>query len=330
MEKSKKLKDLQLVGMGNALLDLLVNVEEHEFEPLGVPKGSYALVEPSEQSKMFKGLGKRAMTMRSGGSIANSVIGFAQLGGKAGFIGILGNDEHGDAYEADMRTHGVELAVRRLHGSDTGTCVCLIAPDGERTMRASLAVTKELASDHVSEDLISRAKWIFIEGYMLANPESGQQAVLNAIRHARKHGTKIAFSLSEVFIPKLFRSLCDEVIRSADVVFANEFEAQAWAEIEDVEKAFNKLASFVPQAITTRGEHGLLLGVNGRGQHVPTQRCDPVDLTGAGDMLAGAYLFGVEQGLDPVEAARRAHKLARAVILQVGARLEQDAKSLWR
>ena len=296
-----------------------------------MPKGSYGLVEPADQKKVLTGIGSKSQAFASGGSVANSIIGFAQLGGKAGFISMLGDDQNGKKYREEMQSLGIQAAFTEITHADTGTNLCLIAPDGERTMRAALAVNKELSPAAVSEDIIARSEWILLEGYLLANPEGGQAAVMQAISLAKKHNTKVAFTLSEVFIPQVFGDACKQVVASSDLVFANEHEATAWSGIAgDVKASFEALSKVVPEAITTLGGKGLYVSAQGKHEHVATKAVEPIDLTGAGDMLAGAYLYGrIVKKLSATEAAAHAHKLASAVIMQVGARLKEDARALW-
>jgi sugar/nucleoside kinase (ribokinase family) len=195
-------------------------------------------------------------------------------------------------------------------------------------MRTCLAVSSKLAARHVDEERIKNSDWLFIEGYVFANPETGQTAIRQAIQVAKKHGTKIAITCSDAFVPNVFGDALGEALKQADLFFCNESEACAVAKTTTAEDAFKKL-KHIPSVVVTNGPHGVYIRHAGVEAHVPAFSSTPKDLTGAGDMLAGAFLYGITHGVAPDQAARAACFLAHKVIIQIGARLHHGTKQFW-
>ena len=214
-------------------------------------------------------------------------------------------------------------------GETTGTCVVLITPDAERTMRTCLAVSSHLAARHVDAERIKKSEWLFIEGYVFANPATGQTAIREAVKVARAGRTKIAITCSDAFIVNVFGDALKEALAEADLFFANETEACALTGAKTAEEAFKRLKGMVPNCVVTDGPRGAFLRHEGEEAHVEAFPCHPKDLTGAGDMFAGAYLYGITHGFPMVESARCGCFLAMKVISQIGARLHHGTKHYW-
>lgn len=324
------MKEFQLCGLGNAIVDIFIEVKDADFAELGFERGSMRLVDLAEQQKLLERFKKREPRLVSGGSVANSVIGFSQLGGASAFIGCVGDDRYGLYYATEFEELNIDIGNPAIVGASTGTCVVLITPDAERTMRTCLAVSSNLAARHVDERRIRQAEWLFIEGYVFANPETGQTAIREAIDLARRHRTKIALTCSEAFIPQAFGGAFAEALKQADLLFANETEACALAGgAKSAAQAFEKLAGKVPSLVVTDGPRGAHVRHDGVSVHVPAFPCEPRDLTGAGDMFAGAFLYGLTHGIPAPAAARGACYLAAKVISQVGARLHHGTRQFW-
>jgi sugar/nucleoside kinase (ribokinase family) len=322
-------RDFQLCGLGNALVDIFVELSDAELADLGYERGSMRLVEASEQRRLLETFRGRERRMASGGSVCNSTIAFAQLGGDAAFVGCVGDDRYGLFYAAELEELGIDCGNPVLVGETTGTCVCLITPDAERTMRVCLAVSSRLSARHLDEERLRNSEWLFVEGYVLANPETGQGAVREAVRLAKKHGVKVALTCSEAFIVEVFGDAFRETLARTDLLFCNTSEAGAVTGAQGAAAAFARLKDKVPAAIVTDGGRGAYVRYGGVEAHVPAFPCEPVDLTGAGDMLAGSFLYGVTHGVAPDRALRGACLLAMKVITQVGARLHHGTRQFW-
>jgi sugar/nucleoside kinase (ribokinase family) len=323
------MKEFQLYGLGNALVDIFVNVSDADFASLGFERGSTRLVEPAEQQALLGRLLSHEPRLVSGGSVANSVIAFSQLGGSAAFLGCVGDDRYGLFYQTEFEELGVDIGNPAIVGETTGTCACLITPDAERTMRTCLAVNRHLSARHVDEARLRASEWLFIEGYVFANPETGQEAIREAIRLARKHGVKVAITCSEAFIVNVFGAAFFEALAQADLLFCNKSEACAVTGATSAEEAFGKLQTRVASAVVTNGADGVFVRHGGVEAHRPAYPCQPVDVTGAGDMLAGSFLYGITHGIAADRAAGAACYLAMKVITQVGARLHHGTRQFW-
>jgi len=323
------MKEFKLCGLGNALVDIFLEISEDEFATLGYERGGEQLVDLTEQKRVLERYQKHEPKLASGGSVANSIIAFSQLGGSAAFIGCVGDDRYGLFYSNEFEELGIDIGNPIIVNESTGTCLCLITPDAERTMRTSLAVSNHLSARHVEERRIKNSEWVFIEGYVFGNPNTGQTAIREAIRMAKLHGTKIAITCSDAFVPQVFGDALNEALRQADLFFCNEGEACAVAKAENAEEAFNKLKGKIPSLVVTNGPHGAFIRHDGVEAHVPSFPSQPKDLTGAGDMYAGAFLYGITHGVPPQKAALAAGYLAHKVIMQVGARLHHGTRQFW-
>ncbi len=325
------MKRYHVCGLGNAIVDIFLELNDQEFGSLGFERGTMRLVDKPEQQDLFQRFHdtKHDLRLVSGGSVANSIIALSQLGGKGAFIGCVGDDRYGLHYSGEFEELGIDIGNPILMGETTGTCVAIITPDAERTMRTCLAVSSHLADRHVDERLIEESSWLFIEGYVFANPETGQGAIRRAIELAKKHGTKIALTVSDAFVIHVFGDAFRQALAQADLVFCNASEAQALAGTATSAEAFEGLKKIVPNCVVTDGPNGAFIRYEGQESHVPAYHCEPRDLTGAGDMFAGSFLYGVTHGIAPERAAKAANFLAMKVITQVGARLHQGATDYW-
>jgi sugar/nucleoside kinase (ribokinase family) len=323
------MREYQLCGLGNAIVDIFVEVSDRDFALLGFERGTMRLVDVSDQRDLLARFQARDPRLVSGGSVANSVIAFSQLGGSAAFIGCVGDDRYGLFYHSEFEELDIDIGNPVIVNQTTGTCICLITPDAERTMRTCLAVSSHLAAAHVDEERIKNSDWLFIEGYVFANSETGQGAIREAIRLAKRHGTRIALTCSDAFVVNVFGDPFREALKQADLLFANETEACAVAGTTSAEEAFAKLKGAIPSLVVTHGPQGVYVRHDIIETHVSAFPCEPKDLTGAGDMLAGSFLYGITHDVPADKAARAACYLARKVITQVGARLHHGTRHGW-
>ncbi|MCB0319912.1 MAG: adenosine kinase [Bdellovibrionales bacterium] len=323
------MKTIDVYGLGNGIVDVLVEVTESEFQKLGFEKGTMALLDESEQQRLISSLAGRDMKLVSGGSVANSIVLLSQLGGKAAFSCRLADDNYGLHYRSEFDGIGVDLPSPLRVGGQSGTSLIFITPDAERTMRTSLGVSATFGNAEVDEDVIRQSKWIFLEGYLFCNPASGHGAIEYACELAKKHNTKIALTLSDAWIMNEFREAVEKTVQVADLVFSNDGEAKALAQVASGEEAFEKLKGEIPNLVVTLGKEGCLVKTEGFSGHTPSLQVDPVDLTGAGDAFAGSFLYGLISGTPAHEIPYRANFLAAHVIQRIGARIHGDAKELW-
>lgn len=322
-------KEFDVCGLGNCLVDILLELSNEEFAEQGFEKGTMRLVEPPEQKQLLEKYHHREPRLVSGGSVANSIIACSQLGGRAAFIGCVGDDRYGLHYATEFEELQIEFCNPPLVGETTGTCVSIITPDAERTMRTSLAVSSRLSDRHVKAERIRASEWLFVEGYVFANPNTGQHAIREAIRTAKAHGVKVAVTCSEAFVPQVFGDAFREALRQTDLLFCNATEAMSVVGGNSAAEAFVGLKSVVPSCVVTDGPNGAYIRYAGSEAHVPAFPCEPKDLTGAGDMFAGAFLYGLTHGVPAERAARAGNLLAMKVITQIGARLHHGVREFW-
>lgn len=320
-------RDLDIIGIGNAILDKLIKVSDLELEELHLQRGGMTLVSAERQQEILAALGPRRTDIAPGGSAANTIVGLQQLGGRAGFIGALGPDPDGRDYAAGFAEAGIELAAATLPGA-TGTSLILITPDGERTMNTHLGVAAQLAARHVDPEWVARARWLYIEGYLLTS-ESAAEAAFVAMDAARRHGTRIAISFSDGFVVEHAGNALREAVREyADLIFANEREAAVYAGVRDPEAACRKILGDVDYAIVTRGANGSLIGRPEGIDPIPAHPATPLDLTGAGDLYAAGVLYGITHGWPWQHAGRLGARAAHEVILQIGPRVPGNLRHL--
>src|SRR5262245_5424620 len=271
------MKEFKMCGMGNALVDIFLEISDAEFASLGFERGGMNLVDPSEQKVLLDRYQSHEPKLSSGGSVANSTIAFSQLGGSAAYIGCVGDDRYGLFYSSEFEELGIDIGNPIIVNESTGTSVCIITPDAERTMRTCLGVASHLAAHHVEERRIANSDWLFIEGYLFANPNTGQTAIREALRLAKRHGTKVAITCSDAFVPQVFGDALHEALAQADLFFCNEGEAKAVAKTDNAHEAFDKLKSKLPSVVVTHGPHGAYIRHDGVDTHVPSFPTDPKD-----------------------------------------------------
>lgn len=323
------MKLYDVVGLGNALVDILVDVSDQEFAALGLERGTMRLVTAEDQQKLLTSLDHRAPSLVSGGSVANSIIAIAQLGGRAALCSTIGDDRYGLFYAGECEALSIDLVNAPIVGGMTGTAAVLVTPDSERTMRTCLAVSGDLSDRHVPGETIALSEWLFTEGYLFANTENGQGAIRKALTAAKQSGCKIAITCSEAWVIQAFGDAFLPAVAQADLVFCNETEALALSGAATPEEAFKTLTERLPNVVVTAGARGAWVRWGGDSFHVAAFPCEPRDLTGAGDMFAGAFLYGMTHGVNPKDAARAACYLCAQVITRVGARLHTGTRECW-
>src|SRR5205085_10757346 len=221
------MKDYHVCGLGNALVDILLELTDAEFAALGFERGTMRLVDHAEQQRLLERFHGRDPRLVSGGSVANSIIACSQLGGRGAFIGCVGDDRYGLFYKTEFDELAIDLGNPVIVGEPTGTCLSIVTPDAERTMRTCLAVASHLAERHVDAERIRKSEWLFVEGYVLANPATGQGAVREAVKQAKAHDTKVALTCSESFIVEVFADAFRAALAQPDLLFCTATEAMA-------------------------------------------------------------------------------------------------------
>ena len=319
---------LDVVGLGNAIVDVLAKVTDDSIlDDHGLVKGSMRLCDEAEAGALYAAMPPGIE--RSGGSVANTMVGIASFGGRAGFVGKIRDDQLGTVFTHDIRAAGVEFqATPAPSGPGTGRCLVLISTDAQRTMSTALGIAGQLSPADVPPDVVRSADTAFLEGYLWEEPHA-KQAMLRAMELAKEAGKKVAFTLSDPFCVERNRAEFVELVeRSVDIVFANETEICSLFQTESFEEALGRVRSMVDVAALTRGEKGSVLVQGDRVEEVPAVPADVVDTTGAGDLYAAGVLFGLARGLDLRIVGQLGSAAAAEVISHVGARPEQPLDRL--
>lgn len=320
-------KDIKLCGIGNALVDMQFEVSDKEISDLGLEKGTMTLVVDNVQEKVLKMMGNRTKYISSGGSAANTIIAFSSMGGKAAYKTMIGDDNDGAFYAEEFQNLGIILDAPIDENDHTGRCLVLITPDSERTMLTSLGATQNYKKDFISDELIKRSEWIYIEGYKLTD-DIGYDAVLHACNVAKKYNTKIALTFSDKFIIDLFKGRLENIANLSDLIFCNEQEGMAFTNTKNSDNALSQLKKNFKNIAFTKGEKGSIIVWNDKQYEISTFKTVPVDSTGAGDMYAGGFFYGLIHN-NSIELAGNLGSLAASkVVSQHGARLKTSHTDL--
>ncbi len=321
-------RDIELVGVGNAIVDVISNEAEDFIAANGLPKGGMQLIEAEEAVRLYDLMGP-GLEM-SGGSAANTLAGFASFGGRGAFMGKVAGDQLGEVFAHDMRAIGVHYDTAPLgSGAPTARCLIVVTPDAERTMSTFLGASSQFGPGDLDPEIIKRAGTIYLEGYLF-DQDPAKEAFFEASRIAEAHGVKVALSLSDTFCVERHRESFKELVsRHVDILFANEAEIMTLTETSDFEAAASEIRGQCALACLTQGSQGSILVTAERDIRIPAEKvAKVVDTTGAGDLYAAGVLFGLARGKDLSEAGRLGALAAAEVIGHMGARPEMHLSDL--
>lgn len=308
-----------IVGVGNALLDILAPVQQSHLDGTTLTFGEMTLISSGEAERLLSNL---LPEMRSaGGSAANSTAIAGILGASAGFVGVVGNDANGAHFAADMEKIGVQPFLGSIEGHSTGTCLSLIAECGQRTMGTSLSAAQHLGPDHLDENVLNEADTIFIEGYLL-DTKPGFDLVTKIFN---THQGKIALTLSDPGCVRRNRGEIRRLLPRIDVLFGNDEEFMELMNVTDLNQCMDALLLFEDiKIVLTNGAVGIWTVENRSVNLAKAKPAEVKDTTGAGDSVAGTILWALSQGHDLKTAAEMATHVAALVISQIGARPSVD------
>jgi sugar/nucleoside kinase (ribokinase family) len=320
---------LDVLAIGNAIVDVIANADDAFIGTLGMAKGSMRLIDEAEATALYERMGPAREA--SGGSAANTVAGLASLGLKAGFIGQLGQDQLGQIFTHDIRSLGVafDTAPRSDVGA-TARCLIMVTPDAERTMSTFLGAAQMLEASAIDPARVAAAKIVYLEGY-LWDPEAPRAAMYAAMDAAKAAGTKVAFTLSDSFVVDRHRDGLDALLSEGriDILFANEAEIRALAQRDSAEEAASIIAERVPTVVVTCNENGAFALSGDNRASVPAEPISElVDTTGAGDLFAAGFLAGEARGLGLERSLKLGAIAAAEVIQHYGARPEANLGAL--
>ena len=318
-----------VLGIGNAIFDVLVQTDEGFLAKHGMTKGGMALIDEARAAAIYQDMGP-AVEM-SGGSAANTIVGVANLGARAAYIGKVRDDQIGRMYIHDIRAAGVAFETRpAAEGPATGCSYILVTADGERTMNTYLGAAQDLTPADVDPAQVAASALLYLEGY-LWDPANAKAAFVKAATIAHEAGRQVALTLSDAFCVDRYRGEFLDLTRNGtvDLVFANEAELRSLYQTSDFDTALTQIRADARLAVVTRSERGCVVASKEGVTAVPAFAVDKiVDTTGAGDLFAAGFLFGLVRGVGHQMAARLGALAAAEVIQHIGARPQVSLREL--
>ena len=321
-------KSYKVVGIGNAIIDILTYVDDEFLKKNNIKKGVMNLISSDRSKELLKKI--KVSKKVAGGSAANTIVGLSQLGLDTSYIGKVNNDHLGKFFTDELNNNHVtfnSLSNTIFNNLATGHCIVLVTPDGERTMNTYLGITEFLTKDDVDIDILNNSEWIYLEGYRYDGVDS-QLAFELAINETKTNGGKIALSLSDPFCVERHRKKFLDIIENGiDLIFCNEKELMSLTEELNLNSALKKCAEYSCEVVCTVAEKGVMIKKEDSWINVPTDHVKIVDTTGAGDLFATGYLYGIINGHDSKRSAFFANQCAGQVIQILGCRLDSQILS---
>ena len=316
---------LAVTGIGNALLDVIMQDHDDVHAHLGLAKGGMTLIDLPRAHEIY---GSMSSTLEmSGGSAANTIAGIASLGGHCGFIGKVGDDNFGEVFAHDLSSLGatVDLTVAQADELGTGRCHVFVTDDAERTMATYLGAANQMEPEDITSDLLKYSDIVYIEGSLFDLPPA-KDALRSAIATAHDHDGLVAFTLSDLFcVERHKQDFLELIVNDVDILLANEGEILTMFDVKTVEQAFEAIDELGVLGVVTIGSKGAMVSGPRGPLLVPAPKVDRVvDQNGAGDLFAAGFLYGLASGAEPAEAAQLAAMCAGEIITHLGARPEAD------
>ncbi|HAK47304.1 MAG TPA: adenosine kinase, partial [Spirochaeta sp.] len=314
---------LQVYGIGNVLIDIVSSATDSDLAELGLDKGIMKLVEGEERDRIVEYTSSHNSEYHCGGSAPNTVITLAQLGIDAALSGKIGDDDFGERYENQLTEHGITSFLTRDEGN-TGSSIILVSPDSERTMNTSLENNQKYCRDDIQPESIRAADYLYFTGYMW-DTDNQKKALLKAISIAEEAGTTIVFDVADPFAVKRSEGeFCRLIEKHFDIVLANAEEARLMFGNDDLEYCSNRLADICEIAVVKNGSCGSVVKSDGESFDIPVYKVNAIDTTGAGDIYAAGFIYGLCSGLGLEESGIIASRLAAGIVGQIGAQFSMD------
>jgi sugar/nucleoside kinase (ribokinase family) len=319
-------KKYNVYGIGNAIVDIITEVEHDFFEKNEVEKGVMTLVDEKRQQHLMKAINMSKSRLSGGGSAGNTVTAINQFGGISFYSCLVAKDDLGKFFLDDLKQNGVatNLTADTCPEGESGRCLVMTSPDAQRTMNTFLGVSSFLSPDHLDEEAIKNSEYIYLEGYLVASPK-GLEAMKEAKRLAEKHKVSVALTFSDPSMVKYFPTQMQEIVgASVDLLFCNDEEAMIYTGTNSIPEAREKLKGIAKRFVITLGANGALIYDGDTFISIEPYKVTAIDTNGAGDMFAGAFLFGITNGHSYAEAGKLASLASSKVVAQYGPRMQTD------
>lgn len=320
------MKKYDVYALGNALVDIEYHVTPKQLVSMGIDKGVMTLIDEQKHAHLFNYLGETHEKMACGGSAANTVIALAQMGGQGYFSCRVADDISGQFFIKDLKASGIDSNSEQHmeEGAVTGKCLVFVTPDADRTMNTFLGASADLDKHFVSEQVIKQSEYVYLEGYLVTAPHT-REAVIQAREYARMHGVKTALTLSDPTMMTYFREGMLEMIGDGvDLLFANEEEAFELTGTTDLEDALVILKKYAKSFAVTRGKQGAVVFDGESLVTIDPHPVEAIDTLGAGDLFAGAFLYGLTHALDYQHSGKLASLASSRIVTQYGPRLRTE------
>jgi len=313
-------------GIGNAIVDIITEVDHDFFAKNEVEKGVMTLVDEKRQLHLMKAIDMKRSKMSGGGSAGNTVVALNQFGGKSFYSCLVANDELGEFFLKDLRRNGVDtnLTYDQCPDGHSGRCLVMTSPDAERTMNTFLGVSSLLSPEQLDVEAIKNSSYVYLEGYLVASPK-GLEALKEAKKIAERNKVLVALTFSDPSMVKYFSTQMQEVVgASVDLLFCNEEEAMIYTETDSINQAREKLKEIAKRFAITLGANGALIYDGDTFIQIEPYKVRAIDTNGAGDMFSGAFMYAITHGHSYAEAGKLASLASSRVVSQFGPRLQPD------
>ncbi|MCT7967055.1 adenosine kinase [Laspinema sp. D1] len=320
------MSNYHVYGIGNALVDIEYEISPELMAQMQIDKGVMTLIEEDRHHSLLEQFSDRPCKKSCGGSAANTIIAVSQFGGKGFYSCKVAQDETGTFYLEDLLRNGVETNLQHQTRPEgvTGKCLVFVTPDADRTMNTYLGITGSFGTTELVPDAIAASEYLYIEGYLVSSP-TGQSAAIKAREIASQSGVKTALSLSDINMVNFFKQgLWDIIGPGLDFIFANESEALTMAETDTIDEAVAHLKTLAKRFAITLGAKGSIIFDGEKLIEIPAISVQAIDTVGAGDMYAGAFLYGMTHGMSDAEAGQLAAKAAGRIVTTYGPRLSKE------
>lgn len=317
-------KKYDVYGIGNALVDIVTEVSDDFIDKFNIEKGLMTLVDEKRQYELVEAINLHSSNLACGGSAANTIIAASQFGSNCFYSCKVSNDEMGKFYLKDLKENGVDTNLTEVTAPAgiTGKCLVMTTPDANRTMNTFLGVTATFSTDEIDPDKLKDSSYLYIEGYLITS-ENGQEAMKYAKKIAEEEGVKTALTFSDPSMVKYFKEPMEEVVgASVDLLFCNEEEAMLFTGKSNIEEAREVLKKVAKKFAITQGANGAMIYDGDTFIDIEPYKVKAIDTNGAGDMFAGAFLYGITHGHSFAEAGKIASLASSKIVSKFGPRLE--------
>jgi len=325
------MKKYDVYGIGNAIVDIVTEVDYDFFEKNNVEKGVMTLVDEKRQIELMKAIDMKRSKMSGGGSAGNTVVAVNQFGGNSFYSCLVAHDDMGKFFLEDLKRNGVDTNLKHesCPQGHSGRCLVMTSPDAHRTMNTFLGVSSFLSPEHLDEAAIKNSLYVYLEGYLVASPK-GLEAIKEAKRIGERNKIDVALTFSDPSMVKYFSKQMEEIVgASVDLLFCNDEEALIFTGTNTIDEAREKLKQVARRFVITLGANGALIYDGDTFIQIEPYNVRAVDTNGAGDMFAGAFMYGITHGHSYAEAGKLASLASSRVVSQWGPRLEpQQAKTI--